>query len=257
MRTVNIAAPLCGNQKSKGADMSRFRSTLWLPCALLWFIALTPCGLHESRAASAPGADPAINKAFQQPDVAEWAGRLEGESREIYARRDEIVEASGVRTGMHIADVGAGTGFMTMLFARKVGAQGHVVAVDISPSFVEAIGKRAAQEGLSNVSTTLGSQTDTRLPESSVDVVFTSDTYHHFENVTPVLASIRRGLKAGGRFIVIDFERIPGTSPEGRLKHVRAGKETVIQEVESAGFRLQREIKFGLKQNYYLVFERK
>jgi hypothetical protein len=68
--------------------MCRFRSALRLPCAPPRFIALAPCGLHESRAASAPGADPAINKAFQQPDVAGWAGRLEGESRETYARRD-------------------------------------------------------------------------------------------------------------------------------------------------------------------------
>jgi hypothetical protein len=78
--------------------MCRFRSALRLPCAPPRFIALAPCGLHESRAASAPGADPAINKAFQQPDVAGWAGRLEGESRETYARRDGIVEANVATT---------------------------------------------------------------------------------------------------------------------------------------------------------------
>ena len=237
--------------------MRCFQFTRVLACALLCFgAALNPAGAQESRAAS-PGADPTINKAFQQPDFTEWTGRLEGESREIYARRDEIADAAGVKRGMSVADVGAGTGFMTMLFALRVGAEGRVIAVDISQTFIDAIGKRAAQEGLANVSTTLGSQTDTRLPEGSVDVVFTSDTYHHFENVTPVLASIRRALKPGGRFIVIDFHRIPGTSPESRLKHVRAGKETVIQEVEAAGFRLQQEVtRLGLKQNYYLIFEK-
>jgi predicted methyltransferase len=238
--------------------MRRFRCTRWLAFAVLAFAAtLDPAGLQPSRAAAGPGADPTINKAFQQPDFAEWTGRLEGESREIYARRDEIADATGVKSGMHVADVGAGTGFMTMLFARKVGPEGRVTAVDISQTFIDAIAKRAAQEGAPNVSTMLGSQTDTRLAESSVDIVFTSDTYHHFENVTPVLTSIRRALKPGGRFVVIDFNRIPGTTSERTLAHVRADKETVIQEVEAAGFRLQQEVtRLGLKQNYYLVFEK-
>jgi ubiquinone/menaquinone biosynthesis C-methylase UbiE len=238
--------------------MRRLRlNTGWL-YALLWFVvAAHPARAQESRTAPSPGADPSINRPFQQPDYAVWTERLEGESREIYAKRDEIVDASGVKSGMHVADVGAGTGFMTMLFARKVGPAGRVTAVDISPAFVEAIGKRASQEGLANVSTVLGTQTDTRLPQGSVDLVYTSDTYHHFENVTPVLASIRQALKTGGRFIVIDFQRIPGTTSERTLTHVRAGKETVIQEVEGAGFRLLQDVtRPALKQNYYLIFER-
>ena len=66
-----------------------------------------------------------------------------------------------------------------------------------------------------------------------------------------------RVLKPGGRFIVLDFERIPGVSPPSRLDHVRAGKETVIEEVTASGFRLREEVKtLGLKDNYFLVFER-
>jgi predicted methyltransferase len=81
--------------------------------------------------------------------------------------------------------------------------------------------------------------------------------YHHFEQVAATLASIKRALKAGGRFIVVDFERIPGVSSESTLKHVRAGKETVIEEVLAAGFKLREEVKsLGLKTNYYLIFER-
>jgi predicted methyltransferase len=75
--------------------------------------------------------------------------------------------------------------------------------------------------------------------------------------VAPVLASIRQSLRPGGRFIVIDFERIPGVTPKSRLDHVRAGKETVIEEITASGFRLREEVKtLGLKDNYYLVFER-
>lgn len=209
--------------------------------------------------AAAPGADPSINKGFREDaDPTVWLGRLEGESREIYMKRAEIVEASGAAPGMTVADVGAGTGLFTMLFARRVAPAGSVVAVDISQSFLQAIGKRAAQEGLTNVTTRSGTQTDTQLADASVDLVFTSDTYHHFEQVAPVLASIRKALKPGGRFIVIDFERIPGVTPQRTLDHVRLSKEDVIREVEGGGFRLAREVtNIGLKRNYYLVFEKR
>jgi predicted methyltransferase len=207
--------------------------------------------------APAPGADPRINSQFVRPDVPLWTARFEGESREIYARRDAIVAASGVTAGMTVADLGAGTGFFAMLFARLVGPRGRAIAADVSRPFLDAIEKRAAGEGLGNVTTVLATQADTGLAAASVDVVFTSDTYHHFEQTGPVLASIHRALKPGGRFIVIDYERIPGVTPQRTLDHVRAGKETVTAEVVAAGFRLREEIRtVGLSENYFLVFER-
>ena len=192
------------------------------------------------------GADPSINERFYNPTPGEWLPRFEGESREIYARRSDIVVASGAKAGMTVADVGAGSGFMAMLFAKQVGANGKVIAAEVSKVFAAAIAERAKNEGVSNLTTVLGTQTETGLPSNSVDIVFTSDAYHHFEQVAATLGSIKRALKAGGRFIVVDFERIPGVSSENTLKHVRA-----------AGFRLREEVKsLGLKTNYYLIFER-
>jgi predicted methyltransferase len=203
------------------------------------------------------GADPVINERFYNPAPGEWQPRFKGESREIYARRSDIVAASGAKAGMTVADVGAGSGFMALLFAKQVGNEGKVIAAEVSKVFAAAIAERARNEGVQNLTTVLGTQTDTGLPANSVDIVFTSDVYHHFEQVAATLASIKRALKAGGRFIVVDFERIPGVSPENTLKHVRAGKETVIEEVVVAGFRLRDEVKtLGLKTNYYLIFER-
>lgn len=203
------------------------------------------------------GADPRINERFYDPNVGEWTTRFEGESREIYARRNEIVTATGVKAGMTVADVGAGSGFMAMLFAKHVGAGGRVIAAEISKPFAAAIAQRAKNEGVRNLITVVGTQTETGLAADSVDIVFTSDVYHHFEQVAATLASIRRALKAGGRFIVVDFQRIPGVSSQNTLDHVRAGKETVIEEVVAAGFRLREEItSLDLKTNYYLIFER-
>src|SRR5437764_763862 len=76
---------------------------------------------------------PGINKPFENPDVKEFVGKFEVESREIFARRKEIVEACRLRPGMVVADVGAGTGLFTRLFAAAVGPEGKVYAVDIAP----------------------------------------------------------------------------------------------------------------------------
>ncbi len=221
-------------------------------------VSLTACWPALCSAQRAPaGADPKINERFYDPKLEEWAPRFEGESREIYARRSDIVAAAGAKAGMTVADVGAGTGFMAMLFAKQVGPNGRVIAADISKPFVAAIAERAKKEGVANLTTVVGTQTETGLPADSADIVFTSDVYHHFEQVAATLASIKRALKPGGRFIVVDFERIPGVSPQNTLDHVRAGKETVIEEVLAAGFRLREEIKsLNLKTNYYLIFER-
>ncbi len=215
----------------------------------------------EARAAvgagTLAGADPKVNQSYYEPDLQLWSNRFEGESRELYRKRAEIVAASGARPGMTVADVGAGTGLFTMLLGKQVLPGGQVIAVEISQSFAKAILRRANQEKLQNISSVVSTHTDTRLTEGSVDLIFTADTYHHFEQVTPILQSVRRALKPGGRLIIVDFERIPGITPKQTLDHVRAGKETVIQEVTSAGFRLREEVKApGLKDNYYLLFER-
>lgn len=225
---------------------------------LVLALALLACGLPLAHAQpAAKGADPRINERFYDPNIGEWATRFEGESREIYARRNKLVAASGVKAGTTVADVGAGAGFMAILFAKQVGVSAKVIAAELSKPFAAAIVQRAKNEGVQNLSTVWNTQRDTGLPADSVDIVFTSDGYHHIEQVAAILKSIRRALKVGGRFIVVDFERIPGVSSRSTLDHVRAGKETVIEEVVAAGFRLREQVKtLNLKTNYYLTFER-
>src|SRR5919206_3772426 len=79
---------------------------------------------------------PGINKPFENPDVKEFVGKFEVESREVYARRKEIVAACKLKPGMVVADIGAGTGLFTRLFASAVGPEGKVYAVDIAPKFI-------------------------------------------------------------------------------------------------------------------------
>jgi predicted methyltransferase len=196
---------------------------------------------------------PGINKPFENPDVKEYVGKFEVESREVYAKRQEIVRACGLKPGMAVADVGAGTGLFTRLFAREVGPDGKVYAVDIAPKFVKHVEKTCKEAGLKNVTGVVCTPTSAELPANSVDLVFICDTYHHFEFPQRTLASIHRALRPGGRLVLVDFHRILGKSSEWILFHVRAGQEVFVKEIEAAGFKQTGEEKF-LKENYLVRF---
>ena len=94
---------------------------------------------------------PGINQNYKNPDVKQFVQRFESESREISARKDQIIEACELRAGMLVADVGAGTGLLTRLIAGKVGVEGRVYAVDVVPEFVEHTQESCQKQGLKNV----------------------------------------------------------------------------------------------------------
>jgi 3-mercaptopyruvate sulfurtransferase SseA/ubiquinone/menaquinone biosynthesis C-methylase UbiE len=198
---------------------------------------------------------PGINKPFENPDVPEYIGKFETESREIFAQRKEIVAACQLKPGMRVADVGAGTGLFTRLFAKEVGPRGQVYAVDIAPKFIKHIEKTCKDADIQNVAGVVCAADSVKLPPRSVDRVFICDTYHHFEFPLRTMASIHQALRPGGRVVLIDFHRIEGTSREWVLSHVRAGQEVVVKEVESSGFKKVAEKKL-LTENYFLVFEK-
>lgn len=197
---------------------------------------------------------PGINDPFKDPDLKVWLGKLEIESRETYTKRKEIVVACKIKPGMTVADVGAGTGFFTRLFAQEVGKDGTVYAVDIAQKFLDHIAESAKKSGTKNIKTILGKDMSAELPENSVDLVFICDTYHHFEYPYRMMSSIHKALKPGGRLVVIDFIRIPGKSREWILGHVRAGQEVVEAEIAEAGFRKVDQVKGLLEENYFVLF---
>lgn len=198
---------------------------------------------------------PGINDSYRNADVEKWQSRFESESREIYQHREELASAAGVSPGMVVADVGAGTGFMTVLFAEAVGSSGKVYAVDITPEFLDLIKRRTAARGLTNVKTVLCREDSVALPAESVDLVFVCDAYHHFEYPRSTMRSIHAALRPGGRLVVVDFDRVPGVSRDWVVGHVRAGKDVVAEEIRAAGFeRMEDAAVPFLKENYLLRF---
>lgn len=221
-----------------------------LPALLVSLLALATASAQEK------SVRPGINDRFKDPDLKEFLGKFEIESREIYAHRKAIVTACQLKPGMAVADIGAGTGLFTRLFAQEVGQTGRVYAVDIAPKFLEHIKTTSAAVGLKNVTTVLGTPMSVELPPQSVDLVFICDTYHHFEFPQRTLATIHRALKPGGRMVLIDFHRIPGKTSEWLMSHVRAGQDVFVKEIVSSGFRVTGEETF-LKENYLVRLEKR
>jgi predicted methyltransferase len=206
-----------------------------------------------SAAAQEQSIRPGINRHFVDPDWQQWVNTFERPGREVYDQRHAIVAASKVRPGMTVADIGAGTGLFTRLFAPAVEPDGTVYAIDIASTFIDNILRTCREQGLSNVTGIVNTPADIGLPANSIDLAFITDTYHHFEYPQQILASIHQALRSEGRVIIIDFRRDPRISSNWIMGHVRGNKAQVIQEMQAAGFRLVDD-KPLMRSNYFLEF---
>ena len=216
--------------------------------ALCFLFTLSSAGQEKS-------VNPGINKKFENPNVEQFVETFEKNGREIFDFRKEIVEACKLKPGMAVADIGAGTGLLTRMFAPAVGDKGKVYAVDIAQNFLDHIKKSCEDKGIKNVVPVRCTQTSVELPANSVDVAFICDTYHHFEFPFKTMASIHNALKPGGQVVLIDFRRIKGKSSDWVMGHVRAGQEVFTKEIEDSGFKQVEDKKF-MKESYFVRFEK-
>ena len=222
--------------------------------SLTRFVAVTLVLPGASAIAQEESVRPGINSNFETPDVQQFVGRFEREGRDVFDRRNEVVKACQIKPHMAVADVGAGTGLFSRLFAHQVGRDGKVYAVDIAKDFVKHIEEGAKEEGLDNIVGVVCDPKSCKLPLDSVDLVFICDTYHHFEYPQETMRSIHGALRPDGQLVLIEFHRIEGVSSDWTLDHVRAGQAVFAKEIEEVGFKKVDEKKDLLSDSYFLRF---
>ncbi len=177
----------------------------------------------------------------------------EGVNRDQWQKPDEVIRALGIGAGDHIADVGSGGGYFTFPLARATGPTGKVYAVDVDKGMIDYVSNRARQEGLSNIEVILAKPDDPQLPQSGIDLIFSTNTYHHLENRPAYFANASKYLRKGGRVAIIEFTDKPWFA---FLSSHYTSSEAIKKEMGEAGFVLQREFDFLPKQSF-LVFAKK
>jgi predicted methyltransferase len=217
--------------------------------------ALVLAAIAVSPSCSRRRVDP--NDAYRDPRVsaADWDELFEGQDRQIFLERAQIIRLARVAPADRVVDVGAGTGLFSMLLSDAVGPDGLVYSEEVMEKFAGYIAARAAREGRSNVVSVIGTETGIGLPAGSIDVAFLCDVYHHFDHPQQMLASIRRAVRPNGRIFLVDYRREPGLSPPWLLEHVRAGEADVVREIEAAGFTVVSRDE-SLRDSYALTFRR-
>ncbi len=181
---------------------------------------------------------------------AQW---LERSEREIEEMPDAALESIGIKAGMTAADVGAGSGYFTVRLARRVGAEGKVYAQDIQPEMLRLLRRRLEKANFDNVVTVLGTETDPKLPENSLDLILMVDVYHEFSQPQRMLRELRKALKDDGRLVLLEYRKEDPWVPI-RPEHKMSVAEAKL-EVEDEGFLLERVGK-ELPRQHILVFKK-
>jgi predicted methyltransferase len=169
--------------------------------------------------------------------------------RDEWQKPAEVIAALGLRPGDRVADLGSGAGYFTFRLADAVGPTGKVYATDIDAGMNEDLARRAREDRRQNVEVVLAARDDPRLPEP-VDLIFTSNTYHHLEERPAYFRQARRHLRPGGRVAIVEFR------PEGFWQWIfphSTAEEAIRAEMERAGYRLVRELDF-LERQSFLIF---
>ena len=182
---------------------------------------------------------------------ADWLERPERQKEE---HPDKALDALAIKPGMTVADIGAGTGYMSLRMAQRVGPSGKVYANDIQPEMLELLRENAQAAHVSNVETVLGTETDPKLPAGQMDLVLLVDVYHEFSQPQTMLRKIRESLKPDGRLVLLEYRKEDPKIPI-RPEHKMSVAE-VKAELEPEGFVLSSVIE-TLPRQHILILTRR
>jgi len=174
---------------------------------------------------------------------------FESEGRDQHLHIDQVMDALAITPGKNVADIGAGSGWFTVLAARRVTASGTVYAVDINPEAIKYIDERIAKDGVHNVKTIVNKPHDPQLPAGSIDAVLLLKTYHEVANPVALMRNLRPALRKDARVGIID------RNGDGGNHGIQKG--VVVQEMQQAGYELKDEqdsLVKDDKMDYFLVF---
>ena len=160
--------------------------------------------LYQQYPASADG----IGKVYLGREIAQVMGYqgaawLERETRESEERTDILLRALNLKKGMVVADIGAGTGYLSRRMADGVGLQGSIYAVEVQSEMIEKL--KSLSKNYPNIKPVLSTPSDIKLAANSLDMAILVDVYHELEFPYEVAQSIWTALKPGAKLVLVEY----------------------------------------------------
>jgi len=175
----------------------------------------------------------------------------EGFDRDSWQKPDQVIALLGLREGDQVADLGAGGGYFTFKLAAAVGDTGRVYAVDVDDDMISYLEQRVAEEGIANVEVVRGEFEDPMLPDGRIDLLFTSNTYHHIQDRPAYFRRVLDDLAPNGRVAILELN---DSSWFPRTFGHQTPKQTIVDEMTEAGYRLANDFDVVGRQ-HFLMFE--
>ncbi len=180
----------------------------------------------------------------------QWLERSERQEEED---TEQLMKNLGLKPGMWIADIGAGSGYHAVRMAKRIG-NGKVFAVDVEQEMIRYMDERFKKSKITNIKTVQGSEQDIPIEEGTMDIVLMVDVYHEFSYPFEMGRSLHRILKSDGRVYLVEFRAEDSSVP---IKAVHKMSESqAVKEMKAAGFELETNID-NLPWQHCLVFRKK
>jgi len=207
--------------------------------------------LAVSLAAQQPGVHPISGRRYAPVMGYQGAPWLERSEREDEEAPDVALNVLKIPKGSAVADIGAGSGYITVRLADRVGPTGRVFANDVQPQMLNILARRLDRSKITNVTLIEGTLDDPRLPPASVDLVLMVDVYHELSQPQSILRHLRESLKPGGRLVLLEYRKEDPTVPI-KPEHKMSVAEARM-EVEAEGFTLSK-VDEALPRQHILIF---
>jgi len=207
--------------------------------------------LAAGLAAQVPGTHPVSGRRFAPVMGYQGAPWLERSEREEEEAPDVALNVLKIPKGASVADIGAGSGYITVRLAARVGPTGHVFANDVQPQMLNMLSRRLANSRITNVTLVEGTFDDPKLPPASVDLVLMVDVYHELSQPQAMLKHLKDALKPAGRLVLLEYRKEDATVPI-KPEHKMSVAEAKM-EVEAEGFTLSK-VDEALPRQHILIF---
>ncbi len=201
-----------------------------------------------------------IGKFYMGREIAQVMGFggaawLDRPQRETEEKLSLLIESLELKPGMTVADIGAGSGRITLMLAEAVGPNGRVYAVDIQQKMLDLIQAKLKRRNIRNVTLVRGTTRSPRLPSSAIDLVLLVDVYHEFAHPYEMLYQITRSLKPGGRVVFVEYRMEDPDVPIKRLH--KMSEAQVRREASWPEFHLRHVRTIGVLPRQHIIVFRK